>query len=569
MRRSICYCSPSVGQAGNDATWKFIYTPSSSLPKGAKIKFDLNSQGREIDWEIPSADLKKASNVIYAMLGESDKVIAAKEVFSPEAIHPEFEFILPEEMKAGTSFTIYVGSKTKTGKGTRCQTHTQRRRSFLLYVDPKGKGHYGDPETFNMDIRGNKLHDIRILAPSFVTRNRRFDVTVRFEDEFGNLTSDAPEETLIELTHELLRENLNWKLFVPETGFITLPNMYFNEEGVYTISLSNLHTNEVFQSGPVKCFHENSASLLWGTLHGESERVDSTENVESYLRHFRDDLSYNFVGTSSFEDTDETPSSIWKLISNQVADFNEAERFNTFLGFQWEGQVGTEGLRLFIHSKDGKALLRKNDQKYNSLKKIYKGSNPKDLMSIPCFTMGSTTTYNFKNFDPEFEHVVEIYNAWGSSECLEKEGNPFPILGSGRKGAKEKADGSIRAALNRNLRFGFVAGGLDDRGSFADFFESGQEQYPAGLTAIIAEEQTRESLWSALSQRSCYATSGARILVDFKIASTKMGQETSTLDKPGLTVNRHIDALVAGTSDLETVEIIRKTFDITRKPIET
>ena len=31
-----------------------------------------------------------------------------------------------------------------------------------------------------------------------------------------------------------------WKLFIPETGFITLPNLYFNEPGVYKIQLKNL-----------------------------------------------------------------------------------------------------------------------------------------------------------------------------------------------------------------------------------------------------------------------------------------------------------------------------------------
>ena len=77
---------------------------------------------------------------------------------------------------------------------------------------------------------------------------------VRFEDEFGNLTNNAPEDTLIELSHEHLRENLNWKLFVPETGFISLPNLYFNEAGIYTIQLVNSKTKEIFRSAPISVF---------------------------------------------------------------------------------------------------------------------------------------------------------------------------------------------------------------------------------------------------------------------------------------------------------------------------
>src|SRR5437763_1874436 len=117
-----------------------------------------------------------------------------------------------------------------------------------------------------MDIRGNILHTIKILAPSFVTKNKRFDITVRFEDEYGNLTNHAPPETLIDLSYEHLRENLNWKLFVPETGFVILPNLYFNEAGIYRIQLRNLKNQETFISSPIKCFNDNGRNLLWGLL---------------------------------------------------------------------------------------------------------------------------------------------------------------------------------------------------------------------------------------------------------------------------------------------------------------
>ena len=36
------------------------------------------------------------------------------------------------------------------------------------------------------------LQTIRLLTPSFVAKNKRFDIILRFEDEFGNLTNNAP-----------------------------------------------------------------------------------------------------------------------------------------------------------------------------------------------------------------------------------------------------------------------------------------------------------------------------------------------------------------------------------------
>ena len=557
MRRSICYCEPSLASAGEINTWHFVYTSSTDLPKGAKLKFDLQSKGRDIDWEIPSANLKKTRNTIHAEMSKF-KTIAAKEVETPESFVPSFEFILPAKLTAGETFTIILGSiKSPRENGTKAQASSQRRRSFNLYVDPSGKGKYDEPEVFSLDIRGNTLASIRVLAPSFVTRNKRFDVIVRFEDEFGNLTSRAPADTLVELSHEHLRENLTWKLFIPETGFIALPNLYFNEPGFYTIQLLNTKTREIFRSAPILCFAENPKHLFWGVTHGESERIDSTENIESCLRHFRDDRASNFYMTSPFENQEETSPETWKLINQNVLEFDEADRFAAFLGFQWSGTKGEEGVRQIVYMKDGKQLLHRKDPKYSSLKKIYKSFSPKEILSIPSFTMGKGFEYDFKNYDPDFERVVEIYNSWGSSECSKKEGNELFITSKGKQGVQEALDGSIQKALQNNCRFGFVAGGLDDRGIYADFYESDQEQYAPGLTAIFASEHSKAALAEALYNRSCYATTGERIILGISLAGVPMGGETSTATKHGLRVNRHLSGYVAGTDNIKRIEIVR------------
>ncbi|HNA63030.1 MAG TPA: DUF3604 domain-containing protein, partial [Rhabdochlamydiaceae bacterium] len=328
----------------------------------------------------------------------------------------------------------------------------------------------------------------------------------------------------------------------------------------------NSNTNEIFRSSPIKCFNDNETNLFWGILHGESDRIDSTENIESCLRHFRDERALNFFGVSPVESIEETSNDIWKLIVQNIQEFDETDRFTTFLGFQWIGEPGSEGIRQFIYSKDSKQILRRKDVKYNSLKKIYKGFSPKELISIPCFTMAKGYEYNFKEFDPEFERVVEIYNSWGSSECTAKDGNSISIQSSTKKGVSETGEGSILKALLQNLRFGFVAGGLDDRGAYTGLFEEGQEQYPPGLTAIIASEYSRTAMAEALYNRSCYATTGERIIVGVNLAGTPMGKEVTSAEKPGLLVNRHIAGYVAGTGNLQTVEIIRngeviKTFE--------
>ncbi|MBS0648292.1 MAG: DUF3604 domain-containing protein [Verrucomicrobia bacterium] len=562
MRRSICVCEPMSCYAGEIGNFRFVYTPAVNLPKGTKLRFDLATKGRNIDWELPQTNVKVKKNLIWAQLPDG-KGIPAKAIDKGDKMTQVFEFTLPLEIKAGENFIIYMGSTVK-GKdtGNRCQLNVQRRKPFHLYIDPRGKGDFKEQETFHLDVRGNVLHNIRIIAPSLVAKNKRFDVLVRFEDEYGNLTNYAPEGSLIELSYENQRENLNWKLFIPETGFINLPNLYFNEAGVYKIQLQNLKTGDKYFSAPIKCLPESANVICWGLLHAESEKNDAHENIEACLREFRDEKALQFYSTSSFED--ETPPEVWKQVSTQVAEFNEEQRFCTFLGFQYPAD---EGLRQIVYFKDQKPLLRKKEAKSNVLPKIYKLLSPKDALSIPSFTMGKGFETDFKNFEPEFEKVVEIYNAWGSSECTAKEGNPRPIRSTTKNGVQETEAGSILNALKKNRRFGFVAGGLDDRGIYADFYENGQVQYSPGLTAILSTDQTKEALVQALAHRSCYATTGERIIVGLNIAGTSMGGELNTKAKPGLVLNRHIIGYVAGTGPLKEVVLLRngtpiKTFAV-------
>lgn len=562
MRRSICSCEPTFAISGERNTWKFIFTTSVALPKGTHLRFDLQSKGRSIDWEIPSSNPKATGNVIYAQL-DKGKVIFPKEADVPGSIVPQYEFTLPSNVPAGSDILFFIGAPpgspaaNRKKNGTQAQCCSQRRKAFHLYVDTSGKGRYDEPEVFSMDVRGGPLKTIKVLTPSFVTKNKRFDIVVRFEDEFGNLTNNAAEDTLIELSYENIRENLNWKLFVPETGFITLPNLYFNEPGVYTINLKNTKTKEIFRAAPIKCFPDNNKHLFWGLLHGESERYDSTENIESCLRHFRDEKALNFYGVSPFESQEETSNDTWKQIVQNVIEFDESDRFITFIGVQWAGVKGEEGVRQIVFGKENKQILRKKDPKYNSLQKIYKSFSPKEIISIPTFTMGSGFEFDFKAFDPQYERVVEIYNAWGSSECTKDEGNPKPIKTEGKNGIKESAVGSIQKALAKNCRFGFVAGGLDDRGIYSELFEGDQVQYTPGMTGIVSQEHTRGALIEALYNRSCYATTGERIIVGLNLAGSPMGSEINTADKPGLVINRHLSGYVAGTTKLRKVEIIR------------
>ena len=99
-------------------------------------------------------------------------------------------------------------------------------------------------------------------------------------------------------------------------------------------------------------------------LHGELVRYDAEEEIEACLRHCRDELAMHFYATSNFDTEDEMPAATWKAVSNHIADFNEDDRFVTFLGQQWFGDdAERRASSAHVYLKDNRPLApQKRDE---------------------------------------------------------------------------------------------------------------------------------------------------------------------------------------------------------------
>ncbi|MCA9582041.1 MAG: DUF3604 domain-containing protein, partial [Myxococcales bacterium] len=71
-----------------------------------------------------------------------------------------------------------------------------------------------------------------------------------------------------------------------------------------------------------------------------------------------------------------------------------------------------------------------------------------------------------------------------------------------------------------------------------------------GLAVVQAKSRTREAILEALRSRRCYATSGVKILLDFRVDGHPMG---SAIEGEG---ERKVHVRVLGTTDLKTVEVV-------------
>ncbi len=148
-----------------------------------------------------------------------------------------------------------------------------------------------------------------------------------------------------------------------------------------------------------------------------------------------------------------------------------------------------------------------------------------------------------------YQRLVEITQLRGSFERDTPDGTDVVLGGRGA---------AAQDALARGCRVGF-AGGTDNHrghpGSRLDHMGGidPEELACGGWTAVWAPELTREAIFAALYERRCYATTSARILVDFRLNDRPMGSEF-TRPADGRV---RVLARVIGSAPLATVEIVR------------
>jgi hypothetical protein len=147
---------------------------------------------------------------------------------------------------------------------------------------------------------------------------------------------------------------------------------------------------------------------------------------------------------------------------------------------------------------------------------------------------------------PHIMPVIEIHSKWGTSEYR---GNPNPL--------KEIHPGPsyTRDFLARGLKLGFIAG-TDSHATMPSGggVEPGDIDRLPGLTAVRCPELSRQSVFSALRNRQCYAASSERILMHGSIAGRTFGEELLSDD---LSTPPKIDVLVAAKSDIAQIDLVR------------
>lgn len=309
-------------------------------------------------------------------------------------------------------------------------------------------------------------------------------------------------------------------------------------------------------------------NYFFGDLHTHTAYGDGVGDIDEIYYRYRDAYGYDFAAITEHDYLDgiELSKSEFNLISNYANRFNKPGSFVTLIGYEWtppaiaehvqeDQQVG-EGHKNIYFPGDTGALLSFGNEEYNSATKLFDQLKGEDVLIIPHHTGWSGICWNSHN--DKLQRLIEICSIHGRFEYPGNE--PIGYRRDHVHLGKFVIDG-----LNKGLRLGFV-GGSDSHGMKWHHTELEgrksnippgtrigwkRDAYRGGMTVIISPTLDRESLFKALYNRNCYATSGEPIIIDFRINNEIMGSEIITKKQPCIT------ALIEGTAPLKSVDIIR------------
>ncbi|MBI4872134.1 MAG: DUF3604 domain-containing protein [Candidatus Riflebacteria bacterium] len=279
----------------------------------------------------------------------------------------------------------------------------------------------------------------------------------------------------------------------------------------------------------------------FGDLHihsGQASR-DAYGSFEDVYRQARDVAALDFASKTD-HDQDLTEDR-WALTEAMVRRFDSPGRFVPFLGFEWTPPY-TWGHRSVVAPGFTGRPYRWDRIPSNTPEGLWLSIAGQGGMAIPhnpSPELRDHHHYDWSRHDPERERLVEIYGLW-ARDVLETETNP----------------NGVQHGLTMGYHLGFT-GGSDSHCGLAG--------RTGGLTGVWAPALTREELWDALRKRRTWATTGQRMVVDFRVAGRPQG-ESVTVTGPVA-----VEAAVHGTVPLERLEVIRgrKGDPIPLEPVHT
>ncbi|MEV6717962.1 CehA/McbA family metallohydrolase [Lentzea sp. NPDC051208] len=452
----------------------------------------------------------------------------------------------------GDEIEVLFGDTTHGSRGFAAGLHPEGAEQIVVAVRPVP----GGPEHLLpaaqspvVQVRPGEVAELLAYAPSSLAVGERALVRIVAVDAEGNRVDLAD-----------IRASLSVRDGDAEVGVIretVLPGAFeatvvARSTGVLRLAVSATGLPEVLVNPSWVTEDQPENRVFWGDLHSHADH--SFDGVGRFpYEYAREVACLDFYAlTEHCERWDEGD---WQHLCDQVTKFHDPGSFVTFLAYEATFHEPWGHHNVYFREPEDAVVVGAHTGTVLDLWEALRGRraltvphhtgvafSPKCAGNIP----GSTSpAVDWQYHDPEFRRAVEIYSGHGQSEFYDPEFDLSYENSDFSTNTSRRGPHYARDAWERGHELGVIGSSDNHRA------QPGRGEL--GLAAVIAPELERGAIFDALHDRSTYATTGARILLDFRVNSIRMGGSVC----PGGAVDCSIR--VSGTDVLESVEIISGT----------
>lgn len=450
-------------------------------------------------------------------------------------------------LKEGDYIELVMGDTSKGALGILAQTVAETKHLLFVKADPVGSGRYekvGD--SLHMKIWGGGIADYDTIVPSTVRLNEPFSLKIRVVDDYGNRCENFTGSICFEEVEGL---HLNKTVFLTkeDKGCKSI-QISVEKPGTYILKSRLEGYGLEKKSNPFRVIGQMKKRLFWGDMHGQNALASGIGTMEDVFDFTKEVAAVDFTGWqgNDFEVSEED----WETVKGAIAKYNRPGEYVVFNGYEWSGITANGGDHNIYYKGDDCEIYRSSawlwkDQRRmpvgredaletecSDLEKLWeKFGDRQDVMAIP--HVGGRHA-NFDYFHRDFTSVIEIYSHHGIFEWFMEE------------------------AIKRRMKVGFIAASDDHTSRVGLSYPMGTNgdigatfDVKSGLTAVYADELSREGIWEAIKERRCYAATSSRMILDFSCNGRFMGSEFETEEFPEIHVG------VVASNPINRIELYR------------
>lgn len=531
-RAQIVPSEPVV--AGSLGTWVLEYTTGSGgLPTGATVTIDTTPS--DSDWAAPQVDDPLADDHL-TVAGPPDAHFGVA-VLTSLTVRVT---VTGRALREGEAIHLTYGDRSGGSRGTRSQTFAEERHRFWIEVD-RNDGR--PPVTLRnppeLRIVAGPPERLVLVLPSIAAVGETTPLRVMLEDAWGNVATGFTG--FVQLHAPDFQAPARVEFRARDGGVRVVSRCRPRCEGVLSVGATEEDLGLRATSNPMRVsVTPPSQRLFWGDPHG-GQVIDPT-GVPAFFRHARDVAGLDFAG---YQRNDHAMSDrAYRLQQGAERRFDQPGTFCPLPGYEWSGDTARGGHHNIYFRRHGMPARRSGWQlsaertpsdrdiprdpgaMLPHIRDAYAAFRGTDTILTP-HVGGSRGNLEFH--EPGLEPAVEIASGHGTFEWF------------------------FHEALERRYQVGVVGGSDSHTGRPGDDRPGFQERRyaKAALTAVYADRLDLPSVFDAIASRRCYATSGARIVLDVRVDGVPMGSSHMTRAIPGIGIS------VAGTAPLERIELYR------------